>query len=75
MHIKNGQQRIIIEEVQPQVDGGLYPAKRTIGERVDVKANIFGDGHDHIRARVVDLHEQIHAAGDVRLPIGPLGVA
>jgi starch synthase (maltosyl-transferring) len=42
----------MIENVQPQVDGGLYPAKRTVGERVDVTADIFGDGHDHIRAHV-----------------------
>ncbi|HEV8513465.1 MAG TPA: alpha-1,4-glucan--maltose-1-phosphate maltosyltransferase, partial [Cyclobacteriaceae bacterium] len=45
-----GKKRVIIENVQPVVDGGLYPAKRTIGERVDVTAAIFGDGHDHIRA-------------------------
>lgn len=42
--------RVIIENVQPIVDGGLYPAKRTVGERVDVTAHIFADGHDHIRA-------------------------
>jgi starch synthase (maltosyl-transferring) len=48
-----GQSRVIIENVQPQVDEGLYPAKRTIGERVDVTADIFGDGHDHIRARLL----------------------
>lgn len=47
-----GKSRVIIENVQPQVDGGLYPAKRTIGERVDVTADIFGDGHDHIRAHL-----------------------
>lgn len=47
-----GRSRVLIENVQPQVDGGLYPAKRTIGERVDVTADIFGDGHDHIRAQV-----------------------
>lgn len=51
MNIK-GQSRVIIENVQPQIDGGLYPAKRTIGERVDVTADIFGDGHDHIRANL-----------------------
>ncbi len=45
--------RVIIENVQPLVDGGLYPAKRTVGERVDVTAYIFGDGHDHIRAEVL----------------------
>jgi starch synthase (maltosyl-transferring) len=48
-----GKSRVIIENVQPQVDGGLYPAKRTIGERVDVTADIFGDGHDHLRARLL----------------------
>lgn len=48
-----GKTRVIIENVQPLVDGGLYPAKRTIGERVDVTASIFGDGHDHIRAEVL----------------------
>jgi starch synthase (maltosyl-transferring) len=49
----NGQIRVIIENVQPQIDGGLYPAKRTIGERVDVTADIFGDGHDHLRAHLL----------------------
>src|SRR5262245_45468477 len=48
----DGRQRIIIENVQPVVDSGRYPAKRTVGERVDVTASIFGDGHDHVRARV-----------------------
>lgn len=48
-----GKTRVIIENVQPLVDGGLYPAKRTVGERVDVTAAIYGDGHDHIRAEVL----------------------
>lgn len=48
-----GQARVIIENVQPQVDGGLYPAKFTTGDLVKVTADIFGDGHDHIRAQVL----------------------
>jgi starch synthase (maltosyl-transferring) len=48
----NGKQRVIIEGIQPVVDGGRYPAKRTVGERVEVTAYIFGDGHDHVRARL-----------------------
>ncbi len=48
-----GQSRVVIENVQPQIDEGLYPAKRTVGERVDVTADIFVDGHDHIRARLL----------------------
>lgn len=48
-----GKRRVIIENVQPLVDGGLYPAKRTAGETVQVSASIFGDGHDHLRASVL----------------------
>lgn len=48
-----GQSRVIIENVQPCVDDGRYPAKRTVGEQVEVTAEILGDGHDHIRARVL----------------------
>jgi len=48
-----GKARVIIENVQPLVDGGLFPAKRTIGETVQVSASIYGDGHDHIRASVL----------------------
>jgi starch synthase (maltosyl-transferring) len=50
--------RVIIESIQPQVDGGKFPVKRTVGERVDVTAHIFGDGHDHIRAQVFYRHEK-----------------
>lgn len=48
-----GKSRVIIENVQPVVDNGLYMAKRTVGENVTVTASIFGDGHDHIRAEVL----------------------
>ncbi len=49
----HGQSRVVIENVQPQIDGGLYPAKTCIGESVNVTADIFGDGHDHIRAQLL----------------------
>lgn len=49
----NGKARVIIENLQPVVDGGLYPAKRSVGERVEVNAHIFADGHDHIRASLL----------------------
>ena len=37
--------RIYIEDVYPLVDGGRFPVKRTIGEEVEVWADIFRDGH------------------------------
>jgi starch synthase (maltosyl-transferring) len=52
-----GKARVIIENVQPLVDGGKYPAKRTVGERVDVSASLLADGHDHVRAHVLYKHE------------------
>jgi starch synthase (maltosyl-transferring) len=45
---KNGRSRVIIENISPQVDGGRYPAKRTVGEIVEVHADVYSDGHDHV---------------------------
>src|SRR5690348_3391544 len=44
--------RILIQAVEPVVDCGRYPVKRTVGERVDVYATIVKDGHDVLRAAV-----------------------
>src|SRR5258708_2296689 len=51
-----GRRRVVIEEVQPQVDCGRYPAKRILGDVVTVTAAIFGDGHDHVSARLLYRH-------------------
>ena len=44
--------RIQIQRVTPQVDCGRYAVKRTVGERVDVTARIFRDGHELLGAAV-----------------------
>jgi starch synthase (maltosyl-transferring) len=49
----NGNCRVVIENVTPQIDCGRFPAKRVVGETVTVEADVFGDGHDHVRARVI----------------------
>jgi starch synthase (maltosyl-transferring) len=41
-----GRQRVVIEHVQPEIDGGRFPIKRTPGESVTVTVDVFGDGHD-----------------------------
>jgi starch synthase (maltosyl-transferring) len=46
-------QRVIIEGIDPQVDGGRFPIKRTIGEKVPVEADIFADGHEVLSAAVL----------------------
>ncbi|NYF79402.1 alpha-1,4-glucan--maltose-1-phosphate maltosyltransferase [Granulicella arctica] len=48
-----GRKRIVIEEVQPQVNCGRYPVKRILGDVVTITCAAFGDGHDHVAARVL----------------------
>ena len=48
-----GRARVVIEGVTPQVDGGRFPAKGVVGQDLVVEADVFGDGHDHVRARVL----------------------
>jgi starch synthase (maltosyl-transferring) len=38
--------RIQIQAIEPIVDCGRYAPKRTVGDRVDVYATVFKDGHD-----------------------------
>jgi starch synthase (maltosyl-transferring) len=51
-----GRRRVVIEEVQPQVDCGRYPAKRILGDAITVTAAVFGDGHDHVAGRLLYRH-------------------
>ncbi len=42
----------MIQYPSPAVDDGRYPAKRVVGETVEVEADIFRDGHEILRAVV-----------------------
>jgi starch synthase (maltosyl-transferring) len=37
---------VIVEGVQPAIDHGRFPIKRTVGEDVAVAADVFAEGHD-----------------------------
>ena len=50
---EGGQKRVVIEHVTPEIDAGQFPARRVAGEVVTVEADIFGDGHDHVEARLL----------------------
>ena len=45
--------RVAIESVMPSVDNGRFPAKRSVGERAEISAAIFAEGHDKIAAAVL----------------------
>jgi starch synthase (maltosyl-transferring) len=59
--------RVVIEDVTPQVDGGRFAAKRTVGEPVEVGATIFAEGHDLLGARVRYRHASEPAWRDVSM--------
>jgi starch synthase (maltosyl-transferring) len=77
--------RIAIESVTPSVDFGRFPVKRTVGEVVDVEADVFMDGHDKLAVALLwrsaderDWREvRMHALGNDRwraaLPLMRLG--
>jgi starch synthase (maltosyl-transferring) len=49
---RDGQCRAVIDALQPQIDGGRFAVKRVVGEALDVRAHVFCDGHDVVRARL-----------------------
>jgi starch synthase (maltosyl-transferring) len=52
-----GRIRVVITGVSPEIEGGRFPIKRTVGEDVVVEANIFVDGHDTLSATLLYRHE------------------
>lgn len=63
--------RMVIEGVTPQVDGGRFPAKGSLGEPVLVEADVFVDGHD--RPAVALLHRVAGEKTWSEVAMRPLG--
>jgi len=66
----DGRRRVVIEAISPEVDGGRFPAKRTVGDQVRVEADIFTDGHDLIAAALL-----VHREGSddwTEIPMRPV---
>ena len=52
---------MVVYGVTPEVDGGRFPVKRSVGETVVVEADIFADGHDVLSAVLRHRHESTPA--------------
>jgi len=50
LELLKGNERVVIEGVSPEINGGRFPAKSVVGDNITVEANIFADGHDVISA-------------------------
>ncbi|NER14071.1 DUF3416 domain-containing protein [Leptobacterium flavescens] len=52
------QKRVVIENILPQLDGGIHFIKRVVGEKVHITADVFSDGHDIIECCVKYKHSR-----------------
>jgi len=59
--------RVIIADVQPEIDAGRFPIKRIAGEDVVVRAKAFTDGHEQLQG--VLLHRRSGEAGWREAPL------
>ncbi len=62
--------RIAVEHVSPAVDGGLFPAKTSVGDVVPFEADVFADGHDLPAARVLLRHDGEDWRDTPMVPLG-----
>jgi starch synthase (maltosyl-transferring) len=45
--------RAIIELVSTVLENGKFYLKKVVGDKVEIKSHIFGDGHDEVNARIL----------------------
>ena len=57
MKPSEGRARVVIEDIEPQVNCGRYPVRRIVGDLLRVSSAIFADGHDHLAARLLYRHK------------------
>ncbi len=65
--ISPNQQRVILSNIQPQIDGDNYAVKKVVGEQVEVSADVLCDGHDLLQACVLYRHESKRKWNEVRM--------
>ncbi|HZZ87199.1 MAG TPA: alpha-1,4-glucan--maltose-1-phosphate maltosyltransferase [Caulobacteraceae bacterium] len=63
--------RVTIEDVQPRVDGGPFAVKAIVGERLEVSADVFAEGHSTLGVEL--LWRPVDRPGWRSAPMAALG--
>ncbi len=63
--VREGRARAVIDAVLPDIDGGRFALKRIVGERVDIEAHCFTDGHDKLRVTLSWQRDGSDGAGEI----------
>ena len=67
---EEGRRRVQIEGISPEIDGGRFPIKRTVGEEVRIQVDMFSDGHDAVAGIILYRPEASQKWSEV--PLFPL---
>ncbi|MDQ6693338.1 MAG: DUF3416 domain-containing protein [Chloroflexota bacterium] len=70
MRAEENRRRAIVENVRPEIDGGRFPIKRTVGGKIVVEADAFTDGHEAVSC--VLLYREEKATEWTEVPMQPL---
>src|SRR5260370_3624252 len=64
-----GQVRVVVEGVRPEIDCGAFPVKRIAGDCVIGEGDIFNDGHDSVAGEILyrDACEEVWRRSPMRL--------
>jgi starch synthase (maltosyl-transferring) len=62
---------VVVESIRPCIDCGRFPVKRTVGDTLEVTADVFADGHDELGAVLRHRHESERRWRET--PMEPLG--
>ncbi|MCS6813377.1 MAG: DUF3416 domain-containing protein, partial [Cyanobacteria bacterium] len=65
----DGRRRIRFESMWPELDGGRFPIKRVVGEKVHLEVDMLADGHDVLAGVVLYRHE--HSDQWQETPLSP----
>ncbi|PSQ83603.1 MAG: alpha-1,4-glucan--maltose-1-phosphate maltosyltransferase, partial [Bacteroidetes bacterium QS_1_65_9] len=58
LSLPGGRDRAVVTSLEPEVDGGRYPAKRAKGQTVEVTAGVIVDGHEQLAVELLYQHER-----------------
>ncbi|MFP4281400.1 MAG: maltotransferase domain-containing protein, partial [Opitutales bacterium] len=62
-----GPKRVVIDKLEPTVEGGAFPFKRVIGDRIRFRAHVFADSHDLLQVEL-----RLRRAGTRRWKVLPM---
>lgn len=72
--VPGGIGRIPVLDVSPVIEDGVYPVKCVVGEQIPIRASVFREGHDSVRASVILISPDGRSQRVDMVQIEPMGL-